>query len=121
MSAARPVRSGPRARQRGIALLTAIILVAIATIVATAIGWQSQLSARRGIAVFTVEQSLALAEGAEAIAAFALSQNRQKNPQLVAPSQVWAQPFGPTEFAPGAVLEARLEDCLLYTSPSPRD
>ena len=110
MSAARSRRSAPRTRQRGIALLTAIILVAIATIVATAIGWQSQLSARRGIAVFTVEQSLALAEGAEAIAAFALSQNRQKNPQLIAPSQVWAQPFGPTEFAPGAVLEARLED-----------
>jgi general secretion pathway protein K len=99
-----------KSRQRGIALLTAIILVALATIAATAIAWQSQLSARRGIAVFTVAQSLALAQGAEAMAAYALRDNRQKNPGVVAPGQTWAKPYGPVELDAGAVLEASLED-----------
>lgn len=99
-----------KSRQGGIALLTAIILVAIATIAATAIAWQSQLSARRGIAVFTVAQSLALAQGAEAMAAYALRDNRQKNPGVVAPGQNWAKPYGPVELDAGAVLEASLED-----------
>jgi len=99
-----------KSTQRGIALLTAIILVAVAAIAATAIAWQSQLAARRGIAVFTVAQSLALAQGAEAMAAYALRDNRQKNPGVVAPGQAWAKPYGPVEMDAGAVLEASLED-----------
>ena len=99
-----------KARQQGIAMLTAIILVAIAAIVATAIAWQSQLAARRGIAVFTVTQSLALAEGAEAMAAYALRNNRKNNPQIDAPNQDWAKPYGPVEMDAGATLEASLED-----------
>ena len=99
-----------KAAQRGIALLTAIILVAVAAITATAIAWQSQLAARRGIAVFTVTQSLALAQGAEAMAAYALRDNRQKNPGVVAPGQTWAKRYGPVEIDAGAVLEAALED-----------
>ncbi len=98
------------ARQRGIALLTAIILVAVAAIVATSIAWQSQLAARRGIAVFTVAQSLAFAKGAEAIAAYALRQNLQQNPKTIAPNQLWAKPYGPVEMDAGVVLEASLED-----------
>jgi general secretion pathway protein K len=99
-----------KAAQRGIALLTAIILVAVAAIAATSIAWQSQLAARRGIAVFTVAQSLALAQGAEAMAGYALRDNRQKNPGIVAPGQAWAKPYGPVEMDAGAVLEASLED-----------
>jgi general secretion pathway protein K len=98
------------ARQRGIALLTAIILVAVAAIVATSIAWQSQLAARRGIAVITVAQSLAFAKGAEAIAAYALRDNLQKNPKTIAPNQLWAKPYGPVEMDAGVVLEASLED-----------
>ena len=97
-------------QQRGVALLTAIILVAVAAIVATAIAWQSQLAARRGVAVFTIAQSLALAEGAEAIAAYALDTNLKNNPGVIAPNQIWAQPYGPVEIDNGAVLEASLED-----------
>jgi general secretion pathway protein K len=98
------------ARQRGVALLTAIILVAVAAIVATSIAWQSQLAARRGIAVITVAQSLAFAKGAEAIAAYALRDNLQKNPRTTAPNQTWAKPYGPVEMDAGVVLEASLED-----------
>jgi general secretion pathway protein K len=96
--------------QRGIALLTAIILVAVAAIVATAIAWQSELSQRRGIAVFTVTQSLALAEGAEAMAGYALKSSRSSASAPVSPSQGWATPYGPVEIDNGAVLEASLED-----------
>jgi general secretion pathway protein K len=98
------------APQRGIALLTAIILVAVAAIVATSIAWQSQLAARRGIAVFTVAQSLAFAKGAEAMAAYALRDNLQRNPKTTAPNQPWAKPYGPVEMDAGVVLEASLED-----------
>ena len=97
-------------RQRGIALLTAIILVAIATILATAISWQSSLSARRGIAVFTVAQAYALAQGGEALAGYVLRDSRAKNPQVVGPQQEWAMPYGPVELDAGATLEASLED-----------
>jgi general secretion pathway protein K len=99
-----------RARPRGIALLTAIILVAVAAIVATSIAWESQLQARRGIAVFTVAQSLAFAEGAEAMAAYALRDNRQHNPQIIAPNQTWAKPYGPVQMDAGVILEASIED-----------
>jgi general secretion pathway protein K len=98
------------ARQRGIAMLTAIILVAVAAIVGTAIGWQSQLAARRGIAVFTVAQSLAVAKGAEAFAGYLLKTSRQKSQQPVAPNQDWAKHIGPLEIDAGVVLEAALED-----------
>ena len=102
------LRSGRR--QRGIALLTAIILVAIATILATAISWQSSLSARRGIAVFTVAQAYALAQGGEALAGYVLRDSRAKNPQVTSASQEWAMPYGPVELDAGATLEASLED-----------
>lgn len=95
---------------RGVALLTAIILVAVAALVATAIVSRSDMDARRGAAVATVEQSLELAKGAEALAAYALRDNRQKNSQVVSMAQPWAQPYGPVELDQGAVLEAQLED-----------
>jgi general secretion pathway protein K len=99
----------PRA-QRGIALLTAIILVAIATIVAVSVAWQSTLQARRAVAVYGIEQSLAYAHLAEAGAAELLRQNRVQYPTITAPSQIWAKPQGPLEIDPGVVLEASLED-----------
>jgi general secretion pathway protein K len=102
-------QAGPR-RQRGIALLTAIILVAIATILATAISWQSSLFARRGIAVFTVAQAYALAQGGEALAGYVLRENRSKHPQVTSAVQEWAMPYGPVELDAGATLEASLED-----------
>ena len=101
-------------RQRGIALLTAIILVAVAAIVATAIAWQSQLAARRGSAAFTIAQSLALAEGAEALAAYALQDNLQRTPNPPMGSN-YPTPnhLGPVQIDSGGVsgvLEATVED-----------
>jgi len=96
-------------RQRGIALITAIILVALATIVATAISFGSALTARRAIASFTMTQALYVAEGAEALAAYALREDQKSNRQDSL-DETWAQPYGPVEMDEGVILEASLED-----------
>ncbi|MGA2023562.1 MAG: type II secretion system minor pseudopilin GspK [Steroidobacteraceae bacterium] len=69
-----------RGSQRGIALITAIVLVAVAAVVATAIGFSSAMSARRASTVFGADQSLLAAEGAEAMAAYVLKQSGSTSP-----------------------------------------
>jgi general secretion pathway protein K len=98
------------ARQRGVALITAIILVAIAAVLATAIGYASAMSARRASTLFGSDQSFLAAEGAEAMAAYVLRQQTQNNPKLSL-DQAWAQPYGPFELTDGVLLDfLQLED-----------
>jgi len=99
-----------RHSQRGIALLTAIVLVAIATVLATAIAFASAMSARRASTVFGADQALLAAEGAEAMAAYVLRQSGV-NQTEVALNQPWAQTYGPFELMPGITLDfLQLED-----------
>jgi general secretion pathway protein K len=99
-----------RQNQRGIALLTAIVLVAIATVLATAIAFASAMSARRASTVFGSDQALLAAEGAEAMAAYVLRQSGV-NQTEVALNQPWAQTYGPFELLPGITLDfLQLED-----------
>jgi general secretion pathway protein K len=102
------LKARSKRRARGIALLTAIILVAIATALATAIGFKSAMSARRAVGVFTVAQGLQFGAGAEAMAAYLLKQDAS-NPQVTLADD-WAKPYGPTELDAGVTLEASLED-----------
>lgn len=97
----------PPCRQRGVALLAAILLVAIGTIIAASIAFQSAMAARRGIASLSFEESVLVAQGAEALAAYGLREDGGRTDDY---SESWAQPFGPTEITPGVVLEARVED-----------
>ena len=100
----------PQRNQRGIALLTAIVLVAIATVLATAIAFASAMSARRASTVFGADQALLAAEGAEAMAAYVLRQSGV-NQTEVALNQPWAQSYGPFELLPGITLDfLQLED-----------
>jgi general secretion pathway protein K len=64
-----------QASQRGVALMTAIVLVAIAAVLATAIAFSSTMAARRATTMFGADQSLLAAEGAEAMAAYVLKQS----------------------------------------------
>jgi general secretion pathway protein K len=64
-----------RVSQRGVALITAIVLVAIAAVLATAIAFASTMAARRASTMFGADQSLLAAEGAEAMAAYVLKQS----------------------------------------------
>jgi general secretion pathway protein K len=96
--------------QRGIALITAMVLVAIAAVLATAIGFSSAMAARRATTVFGADQSLLAGEGGEAMAAYLLSKSTSGTTEL-APNQAWAQPYGPFELGEGVTLEfAQIED-----------
>lgn len=103
----------PQHDQRGVALLAAIILVAIAATIAASIAFQSAMSARRGIASLSFEHSVLVAQGAEALAAYGLkddASNGDPQHQTDDYREAWAKPFGPMEIAPGVILEASLED-----------
>jgi len=104
----RPRRS-PRA-QRGVALIVAILLVALATIIAATVAYENAMAARRSTATFAFDQSIMIAEGAEALAAFGIRQFFQANPSNVYVGQGWDKPVGPMEVVPGVMLEASLED-----------
>lgn len=109
------IHRNPPARQRGIAMLVAILLVALGTILASAVAYESAMAARRGSATISFDEALLVGEGAEALAAFGLrSVMQQSSPsngtQVVSPTQLWAQPVGPIEVVPGVTLEAQLED-----------
>lgn len=97
-------------KQRGVALLTAILLVALGTILATGIAFQNAMSARRGSATFAFDQSLIVAEAAEALAAYALRQDTREAANFDHGGESWAQPFGPVEVVPGVALEGRIDD-----------
>lgn len=104
-------RPAPLRRQRGIALLVAVLLVALGTIVAAAVAYESAMTARRGTATYAFDQAVLIAEGAEALAAYGLrqiTQSSSKNDIYV--GQGWDKPLGPLEVVPGVMLEASLED-----------
>ena len=96
-----------RRREHGVALVTAVVLVALATVIAVAIGTRSALSARRSAGNFGYEQAVQFAAGAEALAAHVLREDRNAQDTL---AESWANPYGPVEIAPGVALEAALAD-----------
>jgi len=60
--------------QRGVALIIALILVALAAILATKLSFDSWLERRRAIGIIATDQAFQFGLGAEALAAAALSQ-----------------------------------------------
>ena len=99
-----------RQTQRGVALLVAILLVALGTIIAAAVAYENAMTARRGTATYAFDQSLLIAQGAEALAAYGLRQIYQSDATHIYPGQGWDKPVGPIEVVPGVMLEASLED-----------
>jgi general secretion pathway protein K len=122
---------GPR-RQRGVALIIALILVALATILATKLSYDGWLERRRTIGIIATEQAYLFGTGAEALAADALNAIGQtgttsgstaptvpgQSPQQVNLTQPWAQPTQPLpisspenpEGEPIGVLQAAIQD-----------
>ena len=96
-------------RQRGIALLVAIVMFAIATTVAAAITYNKAMAARRAAATFTLEQALQAGMAAEALASIVLEDNGNSNRTSL--DQAWSQPLGPVEIeGTGIWIQAQLED-----------
>jgi general secretion pathway protein K len=115
----RDVRSGRRPagrrKQQGVALIIALILVALATILATKLSFDGWLERRRTLGVLASEQALHFGLGAEALAADVLGQI-PAGPVVL--TQPWAQPTQPLpltspddpEGEPIGTLQGALED-----------
>ena len=104
-------RSGrPPARQRGIALLVAILLVALGTIIAASIAYENAMTARKGAAVLALDQSVLVGEAAEALAAYGLRLVWRSDKTHIYIGQGWDKPVGPVEVVPDVMLTASLED-----------
>jgi general secretion pathway protein K len=96
-------------RQRGVALLVAIMIFAITTTLAAAITYNKAMAARRAAATFTLEQALQAGMAAEALAGIALEAGGSNARTSI--DQDWAQPLGPVEIeGTGVWIAAQLED-----------
>jgi general secretion pathway protein K len=84
----------PRQQQSGVALVTAILLVAIATALATKLAWDNQMSMRRTETILAMEQARMFALGAEAVAIDVL---RQDDPAFDHAGEPWAMIVPPME------------------------
>jgi len=87
-------------KQRGVALIIALILVALATILATKLSFDGFLELRRTTGVLAAEQALQFGLGAEALAADVLMQDLQTNSQATTLTGPWAQPTQPLPITP---------------------
>lgn len=101
----RPVATG---RQRGIALITAVLMVALATMLAVGVVYRGVLDQRRTATMFATDQAYEIALGAEAWAADFLQRDLQQS-QGDDLSENWAQPLPPLPVDGGSVA-GRLVD-----------
>lgn len=97
-------------RQRGVALLTAVILVALATVVAAAIAFDTTLAARRAAGTAALDEALQLAAVPESVAAYVLTDQLGQAGTNLHGDQAWARALGPIEIVPGSFLEAQAVD-----------
>jgi len=87
-------------RQRGVALIIALILVALATVLATKLSFDGFLEMRRTTGMMAAEQALQFGMGAEALAADVLIQDAQMNANATTLAGPWAQPTQPLPITP---------------------
>lgn len=98
-----------RFHQRGVALLVAIVIFAIATIVAAAVTHSKAMAARRAAATFTLEQALQAGMAAEALVGIALEEDGKSTRTDF--TQYWAQEQPPFEIEDSGVwIQAHVDD-----------
>lgn len=98
-----------RHRQRGVAVLTAMLVVTVGTVLAVNLMWQAQLDQRRTAAALAADQGLMYAQGAEAWAADILRQDLVESPSFDALGEIWATEIPPLPVEGGAIA-GRIED-----------
>lgn len=107
---ARTVAHGAgRREQRGVAILTAMLVVTVGTILAVNLMWESQLDQRRTAAALAADQGLMYAQGAEAWAADILRQDLVDSPDSDHLGEQWAFELPPLP-VDGGLISGRLED-----------
>jgi general secretion pathway protein K len=97
-----------RANQRGVALITAVLMVALATMLAVNVVFRGMLDQRRAGTLFALDQGFEIALGAEAWAADILQRDQQQS-QTDHLGETWAQPLPPL-LIEGGTVTGRLED-----------
>jgi general secretion pathway protein K len=100
--------NGPQ-RQRGVALLIALLAVALAVILIASLLDRGELAFARTRNALRGEQAIAYAEGMEAYAAQILLRDREDNPDLDTFSDSWAVPL-PPQPVPGGQISASMSD-----------
>jgi general secretion pathway protein K len=93
--------------QRGVILISALILVALATIISATLFFETAMSARRAKGNLMLEEAVQLAQGAEALAAYSLGEDTNDDDSL---ADSWNTPWGPHEIEPGIEMAAQLTD-----------
>ncbi len=98
-----------RRQQRGVAVLTAMLVVTVATILAVNLLWDASLDQRRTEAALAADQGLLYLQGAEAWAADILRQDLVDSPDSDHLSEQWAFELPPLP-VDGGTIAGRLED-----------
>jgi general secretion pathway protein K len=101
--------------QRGVALIIALVLFALAAILAVRLGHSSFLERRRAVGLLSADQAFQFGMGGEALAADVLNQD---DPNQDTPNDSWAkeqppiplQPPGDNEAPPIGEIAGRIED-----------
>jgi general secretion pathway protein K len=96
------------AEQRGVALITALLITAVVAILATSMSSRFSIDLRRTGNLLERQQAELLAEGAEAFAGRVLIQDAERT-QVDHLGEGWARPLPPMEVAGGAV-SGRIRD-----------
>ncbi len=96
-------------RQRGVALIIALVVVALATMLATRIGSEGALDMRRSANMIVQEKAFQLALGAEVWAQEILFAQAQSGANLISLDQPWATPLPPLP-VDGGTVQGALED-----------
>ena len=96
-------------KQRGVAILTAMLVVTLGTIIAVNLMWVSSLDQRRTGAALAADQALLYLQGAEAWVGDILRQDQIESGESDHLGELWA-----TEIAPlpvdGGMITGRIED-----------
>ena len=89
--------------QRGVALLTAILIVAVGTVIATNLLWMSTLELRRTGATLSVDQGLQYVLGAEAWVGDILQQDFEDSSESDHLGEAWATEIDPLPIEGGFI------------------
>lgn len=100
--------NGPH-RQRGVALLIALLAVALAVILIASLLDRGELAFARARNTLRGEQAIAYSEALEAYAALVLQRDHETDPSLDTFSDSWAVPLPPQE-VPGGRISAHMSD-----------
>ena len=99
----------PPSAQRGVALITAVLVVAIGTMIAVNLMWQGTLDLRRAESALAADQGLLYVQGAEAWAADILRQDLVDSPDSDHLAETWAIELPPLPVDGGTII-GKLED-----------